>query len=486
MAHRAAAGLVVMGGLLTVMSAAAAWGATEVRVKDLARIYGTEGHKLIGYGLVVGLEGTGDSNRVFFTARSLANMLENFGITVRPETLRADNVAAVMATAELPAEAQVGTRVDVLVSSLGDAESLQGGTLLMTPLQGADGEVYAVAQGPVSIGGFNVSAGGSKAQKNHPVVGRVPNGASVVKPISSAVAKKERLSILLHQPDFTTALRIAEAINASLGEGTAKAVNQAAVEVVVPESRRENVVAFVAEVENIRVQPDVPARVVINERTGTVVISGNVRILPVAIAHGGLTVEVRTRWEVSQPPPLVQSRYENVTNIGAQAQSGKEAQGEASRPPGEDKPEDGVSVKTAQGRGQGASSGGAGSQAGEQMNESGARSAQAGAEGQAAPQASTNLVPKEMQRSGGPGRAIDGPTTHQGPGMGVGGQTVVVPQTEISAKEEAGQVRVVPEQATLQDLVRALNALGVTPRDLIAVIQALKELGALEGELIIQ
>ncbi|MCD6352099.1 MAG: flagellar basal body P-ring protein FlgI, partial [Armatimonadetes bacterium] len=289
-------------------------GATTVRIKDLATVSGTTGHQLIGYGLVVGLDGTGDSNRALFTARSLANMLEQFGITVPAETMRADNVAAVMVTAELSPEAASGTRLDVTVSSIGDAESLQGGTLLVTPLLGADGQVCAIAQGSVSIGGFNVSAGGSKVQKNHPVVGRVPNGATVTRAVPRRVVEHQRVHLVLHNPDFTTAQRVADAVNQAFALSIAQPINQAAVEVQVPPKWQSDLVGFVAQVESVPVHPDVPARVVINERTGTVIIGGNVRILPVAIAHGGLTIQVKTRWEVSQPPPLISApTSENTT-----------------------------------------------------------------------------------------------------------------------------------------------------------------------------
>lgn len=470
--------------LLAGLLAASAVGAsTVVRIKDLAAIHGTTGHKLIGYGLVVGLEGTGDSNRTIFTARSLANMLEQFGITVPGTGVRADNVAAVMVTAELPSQARVGTKIDVTVSSLGDAESLQGGTLLVTPLMGADREVYVVAQGPVSIGGFNVAAGGAKVQKNHPVVGRVPNGGQVVREVTSPLASRDCVTILLHNPDFTTAVRVAEAVNTVFGQYLAVPMNRAAVEVRVPEEWRGDVVRFVSLLETIPVEPDAPARVVINERTGTVIIGGNVRILPVAIAHGGLTVEIRTRWEVSQPPPLVEANRYSTTSIQVNtggngspvSGSPTSASGEVSTSGGRAKTAQGQPSKDSLGRGRE-----------EGSNHSPKRVAPAGDAAADMPEEGAQAA-TEDNRTGGLAKSSvssTGPMTrNRWPG---GGTTVVVPQTEITAKETPGRVYEMGEQAQLKDLVRALNALGVTPRDLIAIIQALKELGALEAELVIQ
>jgi flagellar P-ring protein precursor FlgI len=486
--------------------------AAVVRIKDVATVCGTAGHKLVGYGLVVGLEGTGDSNRTLFTARALANFLENFGITVPAEALRADNVAAVVVTAELPAEAQVGTKLDVTVSSLGDAESLQGGVLLLTPLQAADGEVYALAQGPVSIGGFNVAAGGSKAQKNHPVVGRVPNGASVVRSVTADLMTNESVNILLHNPDFTTAMRVADAVNGAFGSPLARAVSQAVVEVVVPASHQADLVGFISHLEALPVEPDVPARVVVNERTGTVIISGNARILPVAIAHGALTVEIKTRWEVSQPPPLIESHRQETTILAPAAQATARGGAEQSQGPAPRQPA-AASAASASGpaeAGQEARAGSAGASTGESeagapatgkpMEAAGGEQAGQG-EGRGTAPAARGVVQAQAvpggpapapavpaQRAGGPSSSPTAPLplSTPGPGALTGGRTVMVPETEIKAHEGRGQLYAVPEQASLRDLVEALNALGVTPRDLIAIIQALKELGALEAELIMQ
>lgn len=344
----------------------------EVRVKDIARVAGVRANQLFGYGLVVGLAGTGDSSGAFFTVQSVANMLARLGVVVPPSRLRVRNTAAVMATAELPAFAREGDRLDVTLSSLGDARSLVGGVLLQTPLQAADGKVYAVAQGPVTVGGMGEQAGGSKAQINHLTVGRLPGGAIVERAVPVSTSDGAVVSLVLLQADFSTATRVAEALNRELGGSPATAVDAARVDVAVPVDYPGGLAAFVARVESVRVRPDVPARVVVNERTGTVVIGGAVRILPVVIAHGNLRIEVRSEPQVSQPPPLSP------------------------------------------------------------------------------------------------------------------GQTQVVPRTQVTVTPEPGALVPIPGTNSVQDLARALNALGVSPRDLIAILQALKAAGALQGELVVQ
>jgi len=342
------------------------------RVKDIATISGVSEHKLMGYGLVVGLDGSGDSSRALFTAHSLANMLERFGVQVDAAEITVKNVAAVMVVADLPSDAGAGAEIDVLLSSLGDAQSLHGGTLLATPLKAGDGEVYAVAQGPVSIGGFNVSAGRDEVQRNHPVVGRVPGGGSVIRPVRSAALDRREICLVLHNPDYTTAWRLADAIDDAVGEGAGRAVNASMVQVSVPPDTPD-IVSFITRIEQLSVRPDSPARVVINERTGTVVIGEAVRIAPVAISHGSLTIRVRGEWQVSQPPPFSDE-----------------------------------------------------------------------------------------------------------------GATAVVPAEEIEVTEGQTGVVALPPQGSLNELVTALNALGVKPRDLIAIIQALETAGALEAEVTIQ
>jgi len=355
--------------MLAVCFVAAAAGG-GVRVKDIARVEGARSNQLMGYGLVVGLDGTGDSKQAVFTPQAVANMLLEYGINVPGALIRVKNVAAVMVSAELPPFAKPGDRLDVTVSSIGDARSLQGGTVLQTPLQGADGRVYAVAQGPVSIGGFVAAAGGTQVQKNHPTVGRIPAGALVEASVPATLDRGGVVSVSLSQADFATAARIAVAVNESLGQPVASAPDAGTVLVRIPADREPDLVGFIADIGQVRVQPDVVAKVIINERTGTVIIGGNVTISPVAVSHGGLTVEITQELQVSQPAPL---------------------------------------------------------------------------------------APKT-------------------------GQTVVVPQNEVLAHEQEGALRPVAGR-TVQELVRSLNAIKVTPRDMIAILQAIKEAGALQAEL---
>ncbi|CAB1059690.1 Flagellar P-ring protein FlgI [Olavius sp. associated proteobacterium Delta 1] len=342
-----------------------------VRIKDIAEIKGVRSNQLVGYGLVVGLNGTGDSDDATFTIQSMAAMLEKMGVTVLPKDIEVDNVAAVMVTADLPAFARTGGRIDVLVSSIGDAENLQGGTLLFTPLKAANGQVYAVAQGPVSTGGFQVgSAAGSGVQKNFPTVGRVVNGALIEKEIQTNFNAKQSLTLTLHNPDFTTASRVARAINIAFYEPIARTHDAGTIEVNVPENYRGNTVSMVTKIEKLGVTPDSVSKVVINERTGTVIMGENVRISTIAIAHGNLSVEIKEDRRVSQPLPF--SR---------------------------------------------------------------------------------------------------------------GGQTVVVPESEVLVEEGNNPIFLVESGVSLGELVKALNALGVSPRDLIAIFQALKAAGALQAEL---
>ena len=343
-----------------------------VRIKDIADIKGVRQNQLVGYGLVVGLEGTGDSDDSLFTIQSLASLLEKMGVTVQPDDIDdVENVAAVMVTADLPPFAALGSRIDVLVSSIGDAETLQGGTLLFTPLKGADGSVYAVAQGPVSTGGFAVSGNsGDQVQKNFPTVGRVVGGGLVEKEIHSNFNQKKSLTLALHDPDFTTASRVAQAINRAFYSQLAQTENAGSIRVSVPENYLGNTVQFVTLVESLGVTPDMISKVVVNERTGTVIMGENVRIATIAIAHGNLSIQIHESQNVSQPLPF--SR---------------------------------------------------------------------------------------------------------------GGQTVVTPESDIVVQEGKNPIFLVESGVSIGELVKALNALGVSPRDLIAIFQALKAAGALQAEL---
>ena len=342
-----------------------------VRIKDITEIKGVRQNQLVGYGLIVGLNGTGDSDSAIFTIQSMASMLERMGVTVQAEDIEVDNVAAVMVTADLPAFARSGSRIDVLVSSIGDAENLQGGTLLFTPLKAADQQVYAVAQGPISTGGFAVgSASGSGVQKNFPTVGRVVNGALIEKEIPNKFNQKQSLTLTLHSPDITTSSRVARAINIAFYDQIARTHDAGTIEVKVPEKYMGNVVALVTMIESLGVTPDAVSKVIINERTGTVIMGENVRISTVAVAHGNLSIEIREDLNVSQPLPF--SR---------------------------------------------------------------------------------------------------------------GGETVVTPESEVSVQEGNNPIFLVNSGVSIAAVVKALNALGVSPRDLIAIFQALKAAGALQAEL---
>lgn len=358
------------------------------RIKDIASIGGVRDNQLIGYGLVVGLAGTGDNIKNGFTRESLANMLTRQGLAMKDKDLKSNNIAAVMVTADLPPFAKVGSRIDVIVSSLGDAKSLLGGTLLMTPLRSTDGEIYAVAQGALLIGGFSASgASGSGTSKNHTTAGMIANGAFVEKELPYDFNSNRTLTINLHQPDFTTLTRMAGIINARISGVEAKMIDSGSVVVEVKEPSKRNVVALLSELENLDVAVDNPAVVVLNEKTGTVVMGENVRISTVAVAHGNLSIQIREEKEVSQPLPFAPRGSGSAVDAG--------------------------------------------------------------------------------------GGVIVAP----------GGQTVVTPKTEIGVTEEKKALMVVPKGVTIQDVVKALNAIGVSPRDLITILQTIKAAGALQADL---
>lgn len=277
------------------------------RVKDLATVGGVRSNQLVGYGLVVGLDGTGDqTSQAPFTTQSIKNMLARFGVNLPPGvTAQPKNVAAVTVQAELPAFAKRGQTVDVTISSIGNAASLRGGALLMTPLRGADGEIYAVAQGNLVVGGFGASGrDGSRIAVNVPSAGRIPGGASVEREVPSDFAESPYLSLDLRAPDFTTAMRLAEGINQLLGPDTAEPIDAVSVRVVAPKELNRRI-AYLSMLEQLEITPaDAPARVIVNSRTGTVVMSSKVRVLPAAVAHGSMSVTITERTDVSQPLPL--------------------------------------------------------------------------------------------------------------------------------------------------------------------------------------
>lgn len=343
----------------------------SARVKDVATLQGYPALPLIGYGLVIGLNKSGDRRQTLFSAQSLANTLEKLGVVVPGEQIKIENIAAVLVTSELPPFSRPGARVDVTVSSIGDARSLQGGTLIATGLRGPDGTTYALAQGPLTLGGYGGGGGGNSVQVNHLTVGRVPGGGLVQLAQRVALPNEGELLLTLAEADFATAHRLAATINTDLGVGTARAVDSATVAVQVPAEYRGAIPDLMARLEPLSVSVDVPARVVINERTGTVVVGAHVRLGAAAVAHGNLSVKISTRFEPSQPAPFSS------------------------------------------------------------------------------------------------------------------GETVVVPQEEVDVTESDARLVALQEGTTLDSVVRALNALGATPRDIIAIMQALKTAGALRAELVI-
>jgi len=287
------------------------------KIGSISSIKGTRSNQLVGYGLVVGLQGTGDGTNSKFTLYTVANMLRKMGVTLSDTDIAAlqpKNVAAVMVSATLPPFAQNGQKIDVTVSSIGDAKSLQGGTLLQTPLKAANGKIYAVAQGAVSIGGYNVGGSSGSSQKNHATAGRVPSGAIVERAVpSSMVSGDGTIDILMDKPDFTTSNNVASAINSNFGTIIAKAKSPESVIVKIPDTYRDNPVAFISRIENIDVTKHMSAKVVIDEKTGTIVIGGDVRILPVAVSQGSLTVTITNQTEVSQPQPFAKGKTVKIS-----------------------------------------------------------------------------------------------------------------------------------------------------------------------------
>lgn len=356
----------------TWMLAVAPAAQAQSRIKDIANFEGIRDNLLVGYGLVVGLDGTGDDlDSAPFTRESLIGMLQRLGVSARDADLDTENVAAVMVTTDLPPFSRQGTRIDVSVSALGDAESLAGGTLLVTPLLAADGEVYAVAQGPVAIGGFSASGEAQSVAKGIPTSGRIPNGAIVEREVDFDLVELKSVKISLRNPDLTTARRVAQAINGFVGQPSARSTDPATVLVNVPPRYQGNTVALLTDIEQLPVQVDQMARVVIDEQSGVIVMGEKVRISTVAIAQGNLTIRITETPQVSQPAP-----FSNV------------------------------------------------------------------------------------------------------------GQTEVVPRTDIDVEEDdQRKLAVLPEGVSLQELVNGLNALGLGPRDMITILQAIKAAGALQAQI---
>src|SRR6185369_1278282 len=319
--HRAFAAAVAALTLSCTATVSVADGAYRVsatsRIKDLANIEGVRQNQLIGYGLVVGLNGSGDTlNNIPFTKQSLQAMLERMGVNIRGATIRTGNVAAVMVTGNLPAFGTQGTRMDVTVSALGDAKNLQGGTLLVTPLLGADGNVYAVAQGSVAVAGFAAEGEAAKIVRGVPTVGRIANGAIIEREIEFALNRLPNVRLALRNADFTTAKRIAAAVNDFLGVKTAEPIDPSTVQLSIPAEFKGNVVAFLTEIEQLQVDPDLAAKIVIDERSGIIVMGRDVRVATVAVAQGNLTVSISESPQVSQPNPLSRGRTVTTPRTG--------------------------------------------------------------------------------------------------------------------------------------------------------------------------
>ena len=292
-------------GLLVLTPLVWAAPSDKVRIKDLVHIDGWRDNSLVGYGLVTGLAGTGDSSRSKVTSQSIANMLSEFNINLTSDQVVSRNVAAVMITANLPPFARPGDKLDVIVTSIGDAQSLLGGTLLVAPLKGPDGRVYGLAQGPISVGGYKYDSAGNIVQKNHPTVGNIPSGANVEVGVPTTVIHQDHVLLVLTQPDYTTANRVARAINDQFGDKTAHPRDASSVDLKVDATQQDNLVSFLTDIENLTVDPDQRARVVINERTGTVITGGDVSISNISISHGDIKVSVSTEYAVSQPLQVI-------------------------------------------------------------------------------------------------------------------------------------------------------------------------------------
>ena len=329
-ATRRRPGIQICAALLLVGVVAALLASTQparsARLKDIASIEGVRDNMLLGYGIVVGLNGTGDRQQTVFSTQSLSNLLQKMGVNVPPTALRVNNIAAVMVTATLPAFATPGVKIDVTVSSIGDAATLQGGMLLLTSLKAANGEVYAVAQGALSIGGFSAGRGGSGVQVNHPTVGRIPEGGRVEKAAPTVDPNPAGFRLQLRRPDFVTAWRLTEVLNKEFSTTVARAENAATVMVTMPPDYHHEPVKFIALIDRLEIPTDRRAVVVLNERTGTVVIGSNVTIAPVAILHGNLTVQIVTDFSVSQPAPLSSGETVVTPRVGVEVTEDKARQ----------------------------------------------------------------------------------------------------------------------------------------------------------------
>jgi len=308
----------IIATMATVMAASSA----NTRIKDVAKVQGVRSNQLVGYGLVMGLNGTGDSNKILQTMQSQSSMLKTFGVTVSAAQMQSKNVAAVMVTAQLPPFVKPGDTIDITVSSMGDAKNLQGGMLIQTPLRAANGQVYAVGQGPVVTGGFSAGSGGSSQSKNFPTVGMTTNGAIVERDVTTELVNNGTITLSLSQPDFTTANRMSAAIDNQFGS-ISMARDPGTVSVTVPSQYSNNIVGFIAALEELYINPDNIAKIVVNERTGTIVMGANVTIDEVAVAQGGLSVRINKNQDVSQPGPFSGGSTVVTSNTTVDVKEGK-------------------------------------------------------------------------------------------------------------------------------------------------------------------
>jgi len=326
-ATRPARAMVLVLAALTVLAALplTASPAHGARIKDIASVSGMRRNQLVGYGLVVGLSGTGDQRGSDFTVQSIFNMLDKMGVRVDKATLKPKNVAAVMVTAQMPVSSRPGSRLDVTVSSIGDATSLLGGVLLVTPMKGVDGNIYAIAQGSVLVGGVSAQGAGASVSKNITTVGLLPGGANVERAVAFSFNDQTDLTLSLRNPDFSTATRVAKRVNETMGSAMATAIDAGTIRLSVPPENQGNLAPLMASIENIEVTPDHRARVVVDEKTGTVVLGQNVQISPVAITHGNLQIQVQESADVSQPLPFSggQTVVTPQTNIGVTEENRK-------------------------------------------------------------------------------------------------------------------------------------------------------------------
>lgn len=292
----------------------------EVRIRDIATVEGVRDNSLVGYGLIVGLNGTGDRQQTLFSTQTLGNILQKMGVQTTPALIRVNNIAAVLVTSSLPPFARPGTQLDVTVSSIGDSKSLEGGLLILTSLRGSDGQVYGTAQGPVVLGGFSAGGRGNSVQVNHPTSGRIPNGGIVERGVALDLGKLASISLLLRNSDFETAIEVADAINKSLEQKIARPVDGRRIEIKNTSTTAEGVIDILSQIESLSVMVHTPAKVVVNERTGTIVMGQSVRLGPCSILHGNLAVEITTELQVSQPSPLGQGQTTVVPKTGVSAQ----------------------------------------------------------------------------------------------------------------------------------------------------------------------